>query len=203
MSTSRATSGTTKSVSPWSDTVSVRVGASGEAVAAADSVRRWSENADAIALSGVREARVSGHETSRLEDLQRIKDATTRVPVHDDSLLADIFQEWAIRRVDAEMPGMAKTNPVTATTAEIGRVVPQARRPAIRGKAMVVGATGAIGATGATGAIGSVCARLLALACDESWLVSPETAKLLQIEQDIERDDPRADHRARRGRAAR
>jgi predicted amino acid dehydrogenase len=53
----------------------------------------------------------------------------------------------------------------------------------IRGKAMVVGASGAIG---------SACARLLALASDELWLVSPETAKLLQIKQDIERDDPRA-----------
>ena len=46
-----------------------------------------------------------------------------------------------------------------------------------RGKAMVVGASGAIG---------SACARLLALASDELWLVSPETAKLLQIKQDIE-----------------
>ncbi len=54
---------------------------------------------------------------------------------------------------------------------------------AIRGKAMVVGASGAIG---------SACARLLALASDELWLVSPETAKLLQIKQDIERDNPRA-----------
>jgi hypothetical protein len=33
----------------------------------------------------------------------------------------------------------------------------------------------------------SACARLLALASDELWLVSPETAKLLQIKQDIER----------------
>ena len=52
-----------------------------------------------------------------------------------------------------------------------------------RGKAMVVGATGAIG---------SVCARLLALACDEVWLVSPESAKLLALKADIEREDPRA-----------
>jgi hypothetical protein len=44
----------------------------------------------------------------------------------------------------------------------------------IHGKAMVVGASGAIG---------SVCARLLALASDELWLVSPETAKLLQIKR--------------------
>lgn len=53
----------------------------------------------------------------------------------------------------------------------------------IRGRAMVVGATGAIG---------SVCARLLALASDELWLVSPETAKLLALKRDIEREHPRA-----------
>ena len=53
----------------------------------------------------------------------------------------------------------------------------------IRGKAMVIGATGAIG---------SVCSRLLALASDEIWLVSPETAKLLTLKHDIERDHPRA-----------
>ena len=53
----------------------------------------------------------------------------------------------------------------------------------IRGRAMVVGATGAIG---------SVCARLLALASDEVWLVSPEKAKLLALKQEIERGGPRA-----------
>ena len=53
----------------------------------------------------------------------------------------------------------------------------------MKGKAMVVGATGAIG---------SVCARLLALASDEIWLVSPESAKLLDLKNDIERDNPRA-----------
>ena len=45
---------------------------------------------------------------------------------------------------------------------------------------------------GATGAIGSVCARLLALASDEVWLVSPEKAKLLALKQEIEREGPRA-----------
>jgi predicted amino acid dehydrogenase len=53
----------------------------------------------------------------------------------------------------------------------------------IRGRAMVVGATGAIG---------SVCARLLALASDELWLVSPESAKLLALREEIEREHPRA-----------
>ncbi len=53
----------------------------------------------------------------------------------------------------------------------------------IKGRAMVVGATGAIG---------SVCARLLALASDELWLVSPESAKLLALKHEIEQDGPRA-----------
>jgi predicted amino acid dehydrogenase len=53
----------------------------------------------------------------------------------------------------------------------------------MHGKAMVVGATGAIG---------SVCARLLALASDELWLVSPESAKLLTLKHEIEREEPRA-----------
>jgi predicted amino acid dehydrogenase len=54
----------------------------------------------------------------------------------------------------------------------------------LKGKTMVVGATGAIG---------SVCARLLALASDELWLVSPESAKLLALKHDIEKDGPRAE----------
>ncbi|MBJ7356476.1 dehydrogenase [Nocardioides sp.] len=51
---------------------------------------------------------------------------------------------------------------------------------------------GAAMVVGATGAIGSVCARLLALASDELWLISPETAKLLALKHDIERTTPRA-----------
>lgn len=54
----------------------------------------------------------------------------------------------------------------------------------LRGKAMVVGATGAIG---------SVCARLLALATDELWMVSPETAKLLALKTSILAENPRAE----------
>ena len=50
-------------------------------------------------------------------------------------------------------------------------------------KAMVVGATGAIG---------SVCARLLAMAADEVYMVSPETAKLLSVKESILRETPDA-----------
>ena len=38
-----------------------------------------------------------------------------------------------------------------------------------------------------------MCARLLALSSDELWLVSPETAKLLALKHDIERENPRAE----------
>ena len=83
----------------------VRVGTSGDAATAEDLVRRWSVDADAIAVSGIREAHAAGHFAGRIEDLQRIKGATTQIPVCDGSLLTDVFQEWAIRRVEADMPG--------------------------------------------------------------------------------------------------
>ncbi len=50
-------------------------------------------------------------------------------------------------------------------------------------KAMVVGATGAIG---------SVCARLLAMVAEETYLVSPETAKLLSLKGSILKETPGA-----------
>ena len=83
----------------------VRVGTRGDAAVAEEQVRRWAESADAIAVSGIREARAAGHFTGRIDDLQRITGATTQVPVRDGALLTDILHEWAIRQVAAEMPG--------------------------------------------------------------------------------------------------
>jgi predicted amino acid dehydrogenase len=83
----------------------VRVGTGGDARAAEDHVWRWSLDADAIAVSGLREARAAGHPENSIDDVERITHTTQRVPVRDGSLLADIVQEWAIRRVEAEMPG--------------------------------------------------------------------------------------------------
>jgi predicted amino acid dehydrogenase len=53
----------------------------------------------------------------------------------------------------------------------------------VKFKAMVVGATGAIG---------SACARLLARAAEEVYLVSPETAKLLALKESILQQTPDA-----------
>ncbi len=53
----------------------------------------------------------------------------------------------------------------------------------VQGNAMVVGATGAIG---------SVCARLLAKAVSELYVVAPETAKLLALKETILKETPDA-----------
>ena len=53
----------------------------------------------------------------------------------------------------------------------------------VKFKAMVVGATGAIG---------SVCARLMAKAAEEVYMVSPETAKLLSLKESILLETPDA-----------
>jgi predicted amino acid dehydrogenase len=82
----------------------VRVGTGGDADAAETHVKGWSLRADAIAVSGIREARAAGLLEGDV-DLHQITETSRRVPVRDDALVGDIFQEWAIRRVDAEMPG--------------------------------------------------------------------------------------------------
>jgi predicted amino acid dehydrogenase len=64
------------------------------------------------------------------------------------------------------------------------RLLPRPRgKGRVQFKAMVVGATGAIG---------SVCARLLARAAQEVYLVSPETAKLLALKESILKESPGA-----------
>ncbi|BFN14013.1 dehydrogenase [Marinobacter sp. RI1] len=64
---------------------------------------------------------------------------------------------------------------------KVGRSIGKSGKMA--GKAMVVGATGAIG---------SVCARLLAKAVDEIYMVAPEAAKLLALKESIELETPGA-----------
>jgi len=66
---------------------------------------------------------------------------------------------------------------------KIGLVEKPKGRGRVRFKAMVVGATGAIG---------SVCARLLVMAAEEVYLVSPETAKLLALKESILKETPDA-----------
>ena len=83
----------------------VRVGTRGDVQAAEDHVWRWSLSADAVAVSGMREARAAGFFTGDIADFRKVKGTTARVPVHDDSILADVLQEWAIRRIEAELPG--------------------------------------------------------------------------------------------------
>jgi len=83
----------------------VRVGTSGDVDAAGGLVSSWAADADAIAVTGVREARAVGLYDGELDAIDSIKQATTEVPVSDGHALGDVLQEWAIRHLQTEMPG--------------------------------------------------------------------------------------------------
>ncbi|MGA7688090.1 MAG: hypothetical protein WCA29_02530 [Jiangellales bacterium] len=83
----------------------VRIGTSGDVRAAEELVVKWADEADAIAVTGIREARAAGLYDGELEEVDRVKRATTAVPVADGHALRDVLQEWTIRHVQAEMPG--------------------------------------------------------------------------------------------------
>ncbi len=84
----------------------VRLGTNGDVDAAEALVRKWAEQAAAIAVTGLREARASGLYDGELVSIERIKRATDAVPVTDGHALRDVLQEWAIRHVQNEMPGI-------------------------------------------------------------------------------------------------
>jgi predicted amino acid dehydrogenase len=83
----------------------LRVGTSGDVAAAEDLVRSWATRADAIAVSGLREARAVGLYDGELDAIDTIKRATTDVPVSDGHELRDVLQEWAVRHLQTELPG--------------------------------------------------------------------------------------------------
>lgn len=84
----------------------VRIGAAGDVDAAEELVRQWSPEATALAVTGIREARAAGLYDGELAAIERVKAAAgDGVPVTDGHDLRDVLQEWAIRHVQAEMPG--------------------------------------------------------------------------------------------------
>jgi predicted amino acid dehydrogenase len=83
----------------------VRIGTSGDVAAARSLVSSWGPRADAIAVTGVREARAVGLYDGELDAIDSIKQATTLVPVIDGHALGDVLQEWAIRHLQTELPG--------------------------------------------------------------------------------------------------
>ena len=83
----------------------LRVGTGGDVGAAEELVRKWAEDAAAIAVTGIREAREAGLYDGELAAIDRVTRATTAVPVTDGHALGDVLDEWAIRHVQTEMPG--------------------------------------------------------------------------------------------------
>jgi predicted amino acid dehydrogenase len=84
----------------------VRVGTDGDLEAAEAAVRRWATEAVAIAVTGVREARAAGiYDDDPDSTLDRVRQVAPDVPVTDGRMLSEVLQEWAVRHVQAEMPG--------------------------------------------------------------------------------------------------
>ncbi|MCB9412596.1 MAG: dehydrogenase [Actinobacteria bacterium] len=83
----------------------VRLGTDGDVGAAEQLVRDWSDSATAIAVTGIREARAAGLYDGDIAAVEKVRQATEAVPVADGHALRDVLQEWAIREVNAEMPG--------------------------------------------------------------------------------------------------
>ncbi len=83
----------------------IRVGTDGDVGAAEALVRQWAEQADVVAVTGIREARVAGLYDGDLEAVNKVKRATRMIPVTDGHALRDVLQDWSIRHVQNEMPG--------------------------------------------------------------------------------------------------
>ncbi len=82
-----------------------RIGTNGDVAGAEELVRKWADDADVIAVTGIREARVAGLYDGELEAVNKVKRATRMIPVTDGHVLRDVLQEWSIRHVQAAMPG--------------------------------------------------------------------------------------------------
>jgi predicted amino acid dehydrogenase len=82
-----------------------RIGTDGNVAAAEELVRTWAEDADVLAVTGIREARVAGLYDGDLEAVNRVKRATRMVPVTDGHALREVLQDWSIRHVQNVMPG--------------------------------------------------------------------------------------------------
>jgi predicted amino acid dehydrogenase len=82
-----------------------RIGTNGDVAAARELVRKWADDADVIAVTGIREARAIGLYDGDLADVETVKQATQAVPVTDGKALSDVLQEWSVRHVNTQMPG--------------------------------------------------------------------------------------------------
>lgn len=84
----------------------VRRGTSGDVEAACALVHEWAPRARAVAVTGIREAQATGRYAGSAKDARRrIASGAGSLPVTEGGRLLEVLQEWAVRRVDTELPG--------------------------------------------------------------------------------------------------
>ena len=84
----------------------LRLGVDGDLRTAETLARRWAQLADVVAVGGASEAKAAGllHDDPA-RAARRLAAAAAGGTVTDGHHLHDVLQEWAVRRVHAEMPG--------------------------------------------------------------------------------------------------
>ena len=83
----------------------IRLGTDGDVDAAVRLMRDWDDQAAAIAVTGIREARAAGLYDGELEAVEQVMAAADRATVADGHALRDVLQEWAIRHFQSDEPG--------------------------------------------------------------------------------------------------
>ena len=83
----------------------MRRGTDGDVDAAVNLVREWN-SCDAIAVSGMRDARTAGRYDGDLAAVAQILEASEDVPITNGHALRDVLQEWTVRHAQADLPGL-------------------------------------------------------------------------------------------------
>ncbi|HNE90167.1 MAG TPA: dehydrogenase, partial [Actinomycetota bacterium] len=85
----------------------LRVGADGDVDRAEEMIQEWMPGTAVFAITGARDARTVGILSGDEKDaLRRLESATGDVPTTNGHRLRDVLQEWTVRKVQADQPGL-------------------------------------------------------------------------------------------------
>ncbi len=85
----------------------LRIGADGDVGRAEEMIKEWMPGTAVFAITGARDARtvgiLAGDEKAAL---RRLESATGEVPTTNGHRLRDVLQEWTVRKIQADQPGL-------------------------------------------------------------------------------------------------
>ena len=85
----------------------VRIGTDGDVDRAEELIKEWADEASVFAITGARDARTTGMLSGdERAALRRLEAATGDAVTTNGYRLRDVLQEWTVRMVNAEKPGI-------------------------------------------------------------------------------------------------